>query len=150
MKKLLKLLIAALVVIVVGFFGLAAFNEYKANESSLVGDTKNSLTDKALDISGIKNLISDHLENNRESIAQSLGMGISEVDQLINDLDIENWHSTTLPENATALDTFDGTYAGVSGTITVYDDPNYVTVSTFGQDVTLAVPPSAQNLLSSL
>ena len=44
----------------------------------------------------------------------------------------------------------DGGSLGVDGTITLYEDPGYVTVNAYGQNVTLEVPGSAQSYLSYL
>ena len=41
-------------------------------------------------------------------------------------------------------------YSGTDATITTYDDPSVVTVTAMGQDITLAVPDSAQSYLPFL
>ena len=58
--------------------------------------------------------------------------------------------ATPLPAEARETGTFSGSYAGVDGSITTYEDPGYVTVKAYGQTVTLEVPASAQEYLARL
>ena len=64
--------------------------------------------------------------------------------------DLDSWQAAALPAGAVESGTVDGSYAGIDGTITTYDDPGYVTISAYGQNVTLAVPESAQAYLPYL
>ena len=67
-------------------------------------------------------------------------------------------HSTTftsglsgwLPADAAATTTISGSAAGVPASLTTYSDPNYVTISAYGQNIDLAVPASAQQYLPML
>lgn len=46
--------------------------------------------------------------------------------------------------------TMDGSAPGVNGTVTIYDDPGYISVEVYGQTITLAVPESAPAYLAYL
>ena len=65
-------------------------------------------------------------------------------------LDIQSWEVTSLPEGAEKTGSANVSYSGTDATITTYDDPSVVTVTAMGQDITLAVPDSAQTYLPFL
>lgn len=104
----------------------------------------------AIEVSGIKGRIEDALRSNMGEIAAATGLSEAQVSSAIDQLDISSWSATTLPADAVATGSFNTSYGGVSGTVTTYRDPSYVTVSAGGQDVTLAVPASAQQYLPYL
>ena len=60
------------------------------------------------------------------------------------------WEVTNLPEGAEKTGSANISYSGTDATITTYDDPSVVTVTAMGQDITLAVPDSAQSYLPFL
>lgn len=68
----------------------------------------------------------------------------------IDALDIQSWEVTSLPEGAEKTGSANVSYSGTDATITTYDDPSVVTVTAMGQDITLAVPDSAQSYLPFL
>ena len=72
------------------------------------------------------------------------------VDAAIDALDIQSWEVTNLPEGAEKTGSANISYSGTDATITTYDDPSVVTVTAMGQDITLAVPDSAQSYLPFL
>lgn len=118
--------------------------------ASLFEDGKNGAANAALDMSGLKQKAADALENNRDRIAEMAGLSASQVDTAIDELDIENWQITSLPADASATGTANIGYGGTQATITTYDDPSVVTITTLGQDITLAVPDSAQDYVGYL
>lgn len=108
------------------------------------------IANAALDASGVKSSIDEALRSNVESIAAATGLSNEQVETAIDELAIESWSATTLPESASVSGTFFTSYRGASATITTYADPSYITVEAYGQDLTLAVPESAQQYLSLL
>ena len=155
MKKVLGVFLGLIALIIAGAVGVLAFSgtgtDPEANPiSSLVSDAKNTATNAAIDASGIKSKVQDALDSNRDAIAAATGLSAEQVDQAVADLDIESWQATSLPSEASASGSVSGSYAGVDGTITTYDDPGYVSVEAYGQTVTLAVPESAQQYLPLL
>ena len=154
MKKVLGVFLGLIALIVVGAVGVLAFSNAGSSSdsdsnpiSALVSDAKNTATNAAIDASGIKAKVQDAIDANRDTISAATGLTTAQVDQAVADLDIESWQAASLPSDATASGTIEGSSAGVDGTITTYDDPGYVTVSAYGQNVTLAVPESAQAYL---
>ena len=75
---------------------------------------------------------------------------LTELDAAIDALDIQSWEVTSLPEGAEKTGSANVSYSGTDATITTYDDPSVVTVTAMGQDITLAVPDSAQTYLPFL
>lgn len=107
-------------------------------------------TNALLDASGVKGDIDGALRDNADAIARATGMSESQVMAVIDELDISSWSATSLPADAEATGSFETSYRGAAATLTTYADPSYVTVDTYGQRVTLAVPASAQDYLSYL
>lgn len=108
------------------------------------------IANAALDASGVKSSIDEALRSNVERIAAATGLSNDQVETAIDELAIESWSATTLPEGASVSGTFSTSYQGASATVTTYADPSYITVEAYGQDLTLAVPESAQQYLSLL
>ncbi len=107
-------------------------------------------TNALIDASGVKGDIDGALRDNADAIARATGMSESQVMAAIDELDISSWSATSLPADAEATGSFETSYRGAAATLTTYADPSYVTVDTYGQRVTLAVPASAQDYLSYL
>ena len=97
-----------------------------------------------------KGQVKSAIDERKDDIAAATGLTADQVDALVAELDIDSWQAATLPAGAVEAGTVDGSYAGIDGTITTYDDPGYVTISAYGQNVTLAVPESAQAYLPYL
>ncbi|MEC4184953.1 hypothetical protein VJ918_09055 [Adlercreutzia sp. R21] len=162
MDKIIKALLGLIFafIVVIGVFGIlpqmgigspfAGLGEFQNPLAGLFENGKNAAANAALDASGLKAKANEALRNNRDRIAEITGMSGSQVDAAINALDIENWEVTTLPAGASRTGSADISYGGTDATITTYDDPSVVTVNAMGQDVTLAVPDSAQAYLPFL
>ena len=108
------------------------------------------IANAALDASGVKSSIDEALRSNVERIAAATGLSNDQVETAIDELAIESWSATTLPEGASVSGIFSTSYQGASATVTTYADPSYITVEAYGQNLTLAVPESAQQYLSLL
>lgn len=144
-------------IIVVAVFGILPqmglrlpFGEGGNPLAGLFENGKNAAANAALDVSGLKTKAAEALESNAGKIAEATGLSRSQVDDAIAALDIESWEVTALPDGATATGSADITYGGTAATVTTYDDPSVVTVKAYGQNVTLAVPDSAQDYLPFL
>ncbi len=155
MKKVLGVfcgLIALLIVACVGVLITADGGLFKGGNplEQFARDTHTSIVNTALDASGVKGTIEDALVARTLDIAQATGMSEAQVSSAINDLAIQDWSATTLPDTTTPTATYNGENFGVDGTLTTYDDPNYVTVEAYGQTITFDVPASAQAYLPYL
>ena len=179
MDKIIKALVGLIFafILLVGVFGilpqLGLGNPFANFENPLAGlfeQGKNTAANAALDASGLKSKANEALKSNRDRIAEVTGLSRSQVDDAIDALDIEswevtslpasasktgstdieNWEVTTLPDDASPTGSANVTYGGTDATITTYDDPSVVTVEALGQDITLAVPDSAQSYLPFL
>ena len=130
MKKVLGALLALLAVIVLVGVGVVALSNTSLGPvSDAAQGAKAAVANAAMDATGLT---------------------ADQVDALVAELDIDSWQAAALPADAVEAGTVDGSYAGIDGTITTYDDPGYVTISAYGQNVTLAVPESAQAYLPYL
>ena len=159
MDKIIKALIGLIFafILLVGVFGilpqLGLGNPFANFENPLAGlleQGKNTAANAALDASGLKSKANEALKSNRDRIAEVTGLSRSQVDDAIDALDIESWEVTSLPASASKTGSTDISYGGTDATITTYDDPSVVTVEALGQDITLAVPDSAQGYLPFL
>lgn len=158
-SRIIKALIGLIVVFiaVVGVFGIlpqmgvkSPFEGFENPLSGLIDNGKNAAANAALDASGIKTKAAQALEDNRDKIAAATGLSTSEVDAAIDALDIESWEVTSLPADAEQTGSTDVSYEGANATVKTYDDPSVVTVQAMGQDVTLAVPETAQDYVKYL
>ena len=100
----------------------------------------------ALDASGIKGKLDSELRSHAGDIAAATGLS----EDIINQIDISSWSVTTLPADATVAGSFQTSYQGTNVTVTTYTDPSYVSISPWGQTITLAVPESSQTYVSYL
>lgn len=156
MKKVAGALLGLVALAVVGIVGVAAFSGSNAASdgsnplSSVVEDVKLGATNAAIDASGIKAKVQDAVAEHKGAISAATGLDGAQVDEALARLDIESWQAASLPASAKAAGTVDGSSVGVDGTLTTYDDPGYVTVSAYGQSITLSVPESAQQYLGLL
>ena len=116
----------------------------------MIGVGQNAATNAAIDASGIKSQAEDALRENASSIAAETGMSEAEVNQAIDELNIQDWAVTSLPDDAQATGTQNVSYGGVNAQITTYTDPSYISVQAQGQTFTLSVPQSAQQYLPLL
>lgn len=157
MNVVLKLLggLAALLAIlacVIVLFTFTPLSSTPIGQSvhGMLGLGTNAATNAAIDASGIKSKAEDTLYANASDIAAQTGMSEERVNQAIDNLDINNWSVTSLPNDAKETGTQAVNYGGISAEVTTYEDPSYITVSAEGQTFTLEVPNSAQDYLSLL
>ncbi len=156
MKKILGAFLGLIALVIVGAIGVFALSGNGTANSdgniltSAANDAKVAATNAAIDASGIKTKVKDAIDARKGDIAAATGLTTDQVDAAVGSLDIDSWQAASLPSGATATATTSGSYAGVDGTITTYDDPGYVTVEAYGQEVTLSVPESAQQYLPFL
>ena len=151
MKKVLGALLALLAVVVLVGVGVVVFSNTSLGPvSDAAQGTKAAVANAAMDATDLKGQVKNAIDERKDDIAAATGLTADQVDELVAELDIDGWQAAALPEDAVETGTVDGSYAGIDGTITTYDDPGYVTVSAYGQNVTLAVPESAQAYLPYL
>ena len=144
-------------ILVIAVFGIlpqlgmkGPFENFQNPLAGLFEGGKNAAANAALDVSGLKSKAESALRGNTDRIAEATGMSSSQVDAAIDALDIQSWEVTNLPEGAEKTGSANVSYSGTDATITTYDDPSVVTVTAMGQDITLAVPDSAQTYLPFL
>lgn len=151
MKKVLGVFLGLIAVIVIGAIGVAIVSEDQTNPlNGAASEAKAAAANAAIDASGVKDRVKSALESHRDAITAATGLSASEVDAAIDGLAIDDWTAIALPADAVKTGSIDGGSLGVDGTITLYEDPGYVTVNAYGQNVTLEVPGSAQSYLSYL
>lgn len=149
MRRILKALFTVAFLAVIGFGAYSLlFSDTSLEE--LIAEAKTNAVNAAIDASGIKKIIQNALESNKESIASALGISVQDAQSVIEDLDIESWSITTLPDDAQETSSYSTSVDGTSATVTLYDDSSYVTVEAYGQSITLSVPESAQSYLPYL
>lgn len=134
---------AACALVVTGGCSATANNPLAA---LLPANVQTDATNALIDASGIKDHIETELRSRADEIAEQTGIPVSVLDYGIDTLDIQNWEATEKPtaDEATATGTYSFDADGTPVDITTYDDTSVVTVSAYGQELTLAVPESAQ------
>ena len=97
-----------------------------------------------IEATGLKDKLDSELRARGYEIVGEYGMPNELADQVIDSLAINDWEVTVLPQdvNQTANVTID--IEGNPVGITTYDDDSVVTIGAYGQEVTFAVPQSAQ------
>lgn len=157
MKKFFKTLGGVLMGIVVVFGILSVLSNtllagtpLASTFQQLGGDAGAAAANAALDASGIKGKIDSELRAHTGDIASATGLSESQVENIINQIDISSWSITTLPADATVAGSFQTSYQGTNVTVTTYTDPSYVSINPWGQTITLAVPESSQSYVSYL
>lgn len=151
MKKVLGALLALLAVVVLVGVGVVVFSNTSLGPvSDAAQGAKAAVANAAMDATDLKGQVKNAIDERKGDIAAATGLTADQVDELVAELDIDGWQAAALPADAVETGTVDGSYAGIDGTITTYDDPGYVTISAYGQNVTLAVPESAQAYLPYL
>lgn len=150
MGKIIKVFIGLIALMIVGILALTLLPSMEGAVGDAANSAKNAALNVALDASGAKNRVQQALESHVDDIAAATGLSSSAVEQGIDQLAVNDWEVATLPDSAQETGTFNGSAAGIDGTVTTYDDPSYVTVEAYGQNVTLRVPESAQSYLGYL
>ena len=151
MKKVLGALLALLAVIVLVGVGVVALSNTSLGPvSDAAQGAKAAVANAAMDATDLKGQVKSAIDERKDDIAAATGLTADQVDALVAELDIDSWQATPLPAEARETGTFSGSYAGVDGSITTYEDPGYVTVEAYGQTATLEVPASAQEYLARL
>ena len=149
MKKVLGALLALLAVVVLVGVGVVVFSNTSLGPvSDAAQGAKAAVANAAMDATDLKGQVKSAIDERKDDIAAATGLTADQVDALVAELDIDSWQAAALPAGAVESGTVDGSYAGIDGT--TYDDPGYVTISAYGQNVTLAVPESAQAYLPYL
>lgn len=151
MKKAVGIFAGLLVaVIAVGIGIIALSNSSLGPVSDAAQQAKAAAANVALDVTDVKGQLKNTIDDNKGAIAAATGLTPEQVDEAVANLAIESWEAATLPADANATGTYDASSLGVDGSITTYDNPGYVTLTALGQDITLAVPESAQTQLALL
>ena len=151
MKKVLGVLLGLIALIIIGIVGVTTLSNVNAGPiSTIAQDAKAGFANAIMDTTDIKGQVQSAIESNKDSIAAAMGVPSSMVDAAVENLAIDEWQAASLPSDATAVGTVNGSSMGIDGAITTYDDPSYITLEAYGQNVTLAVPESAQQYLQLL
>ena len=151
MKKVLFTLVGLVAVAAIGaIIVFATASDESSPLNGAASEAKAAAANAAIDAAGLKGKVKDALSSRVDDIAAATGLSSSQVESAIDNLAIDDWTAIALPAGAIATGTFDGSAAGVDGAITTYEDPGYVTVEAYGQNVTLEVPASAHEYLSLL
>lgn len=149
MIRLVKTLIGLALVAAVGVGAFSLFSGSGFFDDA-VDQATTSVTNAAIDASGIKETIQNALDANAESIASALGVSLQDARDMIGNLDVASWQATSLPSDAQASGSYSASFDGTSANITTYEDPSYITVEAYGQSLTLSVPESAQEYVPYL
>lgn len=121
-----------------------------SDENDPIAGIKAASMNALIDMSGLKDKAATALHDNLGSISAATGLSEADCAQIIYSLDVPSWEAAVLPNSAEKAGSLSGDYAGIEGTITFYDDPEYITIDAYGQNVTMRIPESAQAYLPYL
>lgn len=121
-----------------------------ADENSPIANVKAASLNAFIDASGLKDKAMRAMHDNLGTISATTGLSEADCAQIVYGLDINSWEATVLPNAVEEAGTLSGNYAGLDGTVTFYDNPEFVTVDAYGQSVTMRIPESAQAYLPYL
>ena len=145
-KTFKRIIFAAIMLILIA--GIACALVLASGLSTTAGeplaDVKNGFVNTALDVSGIKDRVDSELRSKAGKLAEKAGIPEVLAESVVDSIDVKDWKATSLPEGVTAAGTYAITAGGIDMKVTTYDDPSVVTVGAYGQEVTMAVPESAQ------
>ena len=151
MKKILVILLGLLAVAIVGAIGIVALANTSGNPvSDAAKNVKAAATNAAMDAVDVKGQIKSTIDQHTDAIASATGLTVEQVNEAGANMDIDSWQAVALPDSVTKTGSIDASSFGVDGTIVTYDDPAYITLEAYGQNVTLSVPESAQAYLPYL
>lgn len=151
MKKILVILLGLLAVVVIGVIGVVALANTSGNPvSDAAKNAKAAATNAAMDAVDVKGQIKSTIDQNTNAIASATGLTVEQVNEAVANMDIDSWQAVALPDNIAKTGSIDASSFGVDGTIVTYDNPAYITLEAYGQNVTLSVPESAQTYLPYL
>ena len=118
----------------------------KATSASLEG-TRVDAINAVIEKTGIKSQLDAEARVQARALASEYGMPEDLADQVIDSLAIEDWEVTTLPRGVAETSNFTMDVEGQPVGITTYDDTSVVTIAAYGQEITFAVPESAQDYM---
>lgn len=145
MKKIIVLLVV--VAIAVGaFYAVPAIIGEKA-AGDLADDAKQLAASAALDNMGGLNTVEDTLRDNVITLATDSGLTVNQVSTILDGLAISTWETCDMPEGLKEVTSFDYKMGDIETTITIYDDPAYLTASFMDIPVTFAVPKDSQEYI---
>ncbi len=145
MGTVLKIVLTSLFVsIIIAILFALMPSETKGQSGDIVEHAKNDIMNSIIDSTGIKQSVDNELRSYSQKIAETIGMRPEQMNAIIDTLQIPNWQATSLPQNASPQSSYIINRDNFNAKITTYDTPEYVTISTHGQDITMKVPSSAQ------
>lgn len=145
LKAILKV-IGAILVVSILIWGLSC--THLGAVSDFARDVRQSVVEFFDPAQKVKDMAQKFLESQTEKIAQELGMEATEVELILEKLDIEGLEHIDLPGNAVVKKTVTRTVMDVDITFTLYRDPGYITISYEGKTTTVAIPEDYQKYVT--
>lgn len=142
-RRITRRLLAFLLTLLVLGAGVFYFGQHSTILS-------NAATTMMLQNGSLTSQIEDALLENDGLIAQYLGVPTSDVDQLVQNLDLASWEAVDAPQDLSVQNEYAAEYQGSPVSAKVYDDPHYITVNVAGQEVTLHVSDAASQYVQYL
>ena len=142
-KRTMRRIVTTAIVLILAA-GLACFGLVTCTSNTPLEGARVDAINMVLDNTGLKERVDGALRDKARTIAEENGVPYSVLEVGIDLLDIPNWKAAKLPKSADKATTFTLDYGGQDVSITAYDDPSYVTLGAYGQEVTFDIPESAQ------
>ena len=151
MKKVIAAFTGLIMLLIVGILVIVFVPSVaSSDENDPLAGVKAASMNAFIDMSGLKDKAANALHDNLGTISAATGLSEADCAQIVYSLDIQNWEAAVLPNSAEEMGSLSGSYAGLDGTITYSDDPEYITVNAYGQNVTMKIPETAQAYLPYL
>jgi len=147
--RLVKALGIVLGIVLVLALAFCGYVYYRTGAAPWTASPKTLAANAALKSVDLGSVVDAQVDAHRSEIAATLGVSEDQVDEAVQQLDVSSWQVVDQPSGLTAVGTYDTTYQGQPVTLTLYDDPGYVSANMGGTDLTFAVPESAQSYVTT-
>ncbi len=145
-KTMRRIVTAAITLILLA--GVACAGLFFFGSNTPLETTRAEAINVVLDQAGLKERIESALYKGADRFAEETGVPVEIVNKAIDVLDVTHWEATTLPDNVKKTGSVDADIEGGAISITSYDDPSYITLGAYGQEVTFDVPKSTEAFTS--
>ena len=134
----------ALILVAAGLSAAVMMGGCNASPAGSFEEARAGAINAVMDATGVKSQLDEEIRARAKEAVAQYGMPQTLADEIVDTLAIEDWEATALPENATETSNFTVDVQGNAIEVTTYDDESVVTLGALGQNVTFAVPESAQ------
>lgn len=118
--------------------------------SDMCLDIKNSILKYVDPVAVVKEAAGNLLDDQLDKLSKDTGVEQSELQRMVQKLNIDGLEPCDLPDNAVVKKTLEKTLGNKEVTIVIYRDPGYITLTYADTSETFTVPEGSQKLITLL